>query len=250
LNIINAHLQCGSYAEDHPPALRKIQSQNRPVARRSNLTLSLTCKRASFVLAAALLVMGGFVSGFLSCLHLNRAASDAVREKYLQPAGDAPPAVRAGVIEALKAFQDGYVQRDPREIDAFMSRLFSRDSDPLILGANGAEWARGYPAVSAFIGNDWRNWGDFRFDADHAIIWSSGEVAWIATVGTVHSIRGQRPLRFSAILTRNGDRWQFRQVSFQWDEQEPATQDILRPKTYLQIFQMGLHSLRNRWDRF
>jgi hypothetical protein len=168
--------------------------------------------------------------------------------QYLQQAGDAPPLVRSGVLTALKTFQDGYIKRDQKDIDSFMGRVFAKNGDVLIQGTDAGEWARGYPAATEFIREDWKDWGDFRFAADEAIIWSSGDVAWIASLGTVHFIDGSdRPLRISAILSRDGSNWLFREVHFQWDEHDPDSTDILRFKTYLRLaallFRRMMHGL-------
>jgi hypothetical protein len=148
--------------------------------------------------------------------------------------------VRAGVLAALNDFQAGYKKRDPKDLDAFMNRLFERDGDVLIEGTDAGEWVRGFPAASEFIGADWRDWGDFRFNADDAIVWSTGDVAWIASIGEVHFKGTDRPIRFSAVLTRKADRWLFRQVHFQWDERDPGSGDILRPGTYLQLVKLAI----------
>ena len=81
--------------------------------------------------------------------------------------------MRAGVLAALTDFQKGYVKRDPKELDAFMNRLFPKKDDILLLGTDAGEWARGYPAVGEFIRADWMNLGDFRFAVDDSVVWSS-----------------------------------------------------------------------------
>lgn len=193
--------------------------------------------RTRLIYAAAAILLGacGFVAGFVACLHLRSASPDVLREQRLLRPGDAPPAVRAQVLVSLRAFQQGYIQRDPARLDAFMQRLFPADDDFLVLGTEGVsmEWARGSRAASELIRNDWERWGDFRFNVDNAIVWSSGDVAWVATVGKVMWNKGERPVRLTAILTRNGKEWQFRQVHFQWDDSDPAVRDILKPGTYL-----------------
>ncbi len=204
------------------------------------MTFGLTRKRIFFALASALLVLGAFTFGFVSSLNLKSAVSSDLRKQYLLQAGDAPPAVRAGVLAALRGFQEGYVKRDPKELDSFMSRLFQKNDDILLLGTDAGEWARGYPAVGEFIGADWMNWGDFRFAVDDSIVWSSGDVAWIASVGVVHEQGSDRPLRFSAILTRRGSNWLFRQVHFQCDDRDPGLADLLRPRTQLKLVKLML----------
>jgi hypothetical protein len=153
--------------------------------------------------------------------------------------------VRAGVLAALTDFQKGYVKRAPKELDAFMNRLFLKDDDILLLGTDAGEWARGYPAVGEFIRTDWLNWGDFRFAVDDSTVWSSGDLAWIASIGTVHERGSDRPLRFSAILTRHGNRWLFRQVHFQWDDRDPSPADLLRPSTDLKLVEWVLQYVRH-----
>jgi hypothetical protein len=124
-----------------------------------------------------------------------------------------------------------------------MHRLFLNEGDVLILGTDSGEWVRGYPAASEFIKGDWMNWGDFKFSVDNAAIWSYGDVAWVASTGSVHFKRSDRPVRFSAILTRNGNNWIFRQAQFQWDDRDPSVADILQPATYLRLIRLALRRL-------
>jgi len=198
----------------------------------------LTRKSVLSTLLTAVLLVGSFIFGFVSSLHLKSAASSDLREHYLTHTGDAPPSVRVGVLASLRAFQEGYVRRDPKELNSFMRHLFLESDDILLLGTDADEWVRGYPAVAEFIRNDWLKWDDFRFAVDDSIIWSSGDVAWIASVGVVHGQLSDRPLRFSAILTREGDNWFFRQVHFQWDDRDPRPSDLLHPSTQLKVFRL------------
>jgi hypothetical protein len=204
--------------------------------------LRLTRKRVLIASAAALLAIGGFAFGFFACLYSKSAPNPDLRELQLLQPGDAPATVRAGVLASLRAFQEGYVQRNPGNLDSFMTRLFPRDGQVLLLGTEGgtAEWVRGYPATAQFIQDDWRDWGDFRFDVDHSIICSSGDVAWVATVGSVNFKGSKRPLRFSATLTRNGDNWIFRQMQFQWDDQDPEASAVFHLRTYFRLARLAL----------
>jgi SnoaL-like domain len=206
----------------------------------AKVAFGLTRKRIFSALTIALFLLGAFTFGFVLSLHLKSAVSSDLRQQYLLQGGDAPLSVRAGVLAALRDFQDGYVKRDPKELDAFMNRLFSKNDDILVLGTNAGEWTRGYPAVGEFIRADWLYWGDFRFAVDASIVWSSGDVAWIASTGAVHKHGSDRPLRFSAILTRHDNRWLFRQVHFQWDYRDPSPADLLRPSTDLKLVKWGL----------
>ena len=195
-------------------------------------------------LAVALLMVGGFAFGFVSCLHLKSVASSDLRQQYLLQTGDAPAPVRAEVLVALRAFQEGYIRRDPKQLDSFMFRLFPESDDILLLGTDADEWVRGYRAVGEFIRTDWLKWGDFRFAVDDSLVWSEGDVAWIASVGVVHDQGADRPLRFSAILTRRGRNWLFRQVHFQWDDRDPRPSDVLRVSTYLKLARLALKHIR------
>src|ERR1700722_11146351 len=209
----------------------------------SNVTFRLNRVKVYSALPAVLLVFGGFASGFVSCLHLKSAASRDARQRYLQQPGNASLAVRAGVLTALRAFQDGYIKRDPKDLDSFMSRLFQKNNDVLILGTDAGEWVRGYPAATNFIRKDWLGWGDFRFAADDSVIWSSGDVAWIASVGAVHSKGGDRPLRFSAVLTRDGSNWFSKELSFQWDDSDPSPEAVLYPNTYMRLVRLAFRRI-------
>lgn len=195
----------------------------------------LTRKRVLSALAVALLTFGGFAFGFVSSLHLKHSTPTGLNHQYLLQAGDAPPPVRGEVLVSLRAFQEGYIKRDPRELDSFMRRLFPENDDILIMGTDSDEWVRGYGAVARFIKDDWQYWGDFRFEVDDSIVWAHGDVAWIVSEGVSHGQRSDRPVRFSAILTRNGHNWLFRQVQFQLDEREPRPSDLFRLSTHHEL---------------
>jgi len=203
----------------------------------------LTRKRIFAGLAAVLLALGFFISGFVASIHTKRTVRSDVRKAYLAQAGDATPAERTGVLVALRDFQDGYVKRDPEELDGFMNRLFVKDEDVLLLGTDNGEWVRGYSAVSEFIRTDWTSWGEFRFSVDDSIVWCTGDVAWIVSVGTVREHGSERPVRFSAILTRRGTGWRFRQMHFQWDDSRPDDVSLFHPRTYFTLLKRVLQSV-------
>jgi SnoaL-like protein len=205
------------------------------------MTVGLNRNRIMCALVIALVcVCGGFVLGFVSSLHLKSAAPSDLRHQYLLQAGDAPPSVRTGVLAALRVFQEGYLKRDPNAMDSFMYRLFPETDEVLLMGTDATEWVRGHRAVREFIKADWLGWEDFRFAVDDSIVWSSGDVAWIASIGLVHGQRSDRPVRFSAILVRNGRDWLLRNVHFQWDERDPRPSDLLHPSTYLKLAKLVL----------
>ena len=195
--------------------------------------------------AAVLLLSGGFATGFISSLHLRSSPSNEARKPFLQDAGNAPPAVRSGVLNALRAFQVGYINRDPKDLDSFMSHLFVKNNDVLIFGTDSGEWVRGYPAAVEFVRNDWQRWGDFRLTADDPIICTSGDVAWMTSFGEVRFKGWERPVRFSALLTRQGNDWLFQEVHFQWDDRGPGAADLLRPKMYLQLARLVFRRIAN-----
>jgi len=165
------------------------------------------------------------------------------RKAYLAQAGNATPTERTAVLAALREFQDGYVKRDPSKLDAFMNRLFVKDEDVLLMGTDSGEWRRGYSQVADFIRTDWTSWGDFRFAVDDSIVWCTGDVAWIVSTGTLRDHGSERPLLFSAILTRHGSDWRFQQLHFQWNDSAPGTTGLLNPRTYLALFKWALQSI-------
>jgi hypothetical protein len=205
--------------------------------------MHLTLKRPVLIGVLALLCAClGFTCGWFARTHMQVSVPAEARMQYLHPPGDAPPEVRSGVILALKELQDGYRKRDVNDLDAFMNRLFAKDEDVLILGTDGAEWVRGYARTTELIRLDWTVWGNLRFAVDDAIVWSSGNTAWMATVGDVQWKRGSRPIRLSGILVRKGDRWVFRQLQYQWDDQDPQFSDLFRAQSDLR----ALHRLFQR----
>ena len=203
----------------------------------------LTYRTVFAALAAVLLAYSFFILGFISSRHVNTAVQSDVRKADLAQPGNATPTDRAGVLVALREFQEGYVKRDPRELDAFMNRLFLKGDDVLLQGTDSGEWVRGYSEVGEFIRTDWKGWGDFRFAVDDSIVWCNGEVAWIASVGTLRDHGSERPLRFSAVLTRHGNDWRFRQVHFQWGDSTPDRASPFSPRTYVTLFRWVLHSV-------
>ncbi len=160
-------------------------------------------RRPTLITALALLsAMSGFACGWIAKKHMRASLPADVRRQNLQQPGDAPPQGRSGVVLALRELQEGYRKRDATGIDMFMGRLFAKDADVLILGTDSGEWERGYSHAAEFIDSDWKYWGDVRFATDDAIVWSSGDVAWMATVGDVHWKGTSRALRLSAVLVQ------------------------------------------------
>jgi hypothetical protein len=93
------------------------------------------------------------------------------------------------VRDALKKFQDGYERRDPKMIDDFRS-LFVSEDDLEVIGTGAIdpgddEWCLGLDAACDLVINDWEGWGDLVLDVADARIHVLGDVAWLATTGTV-----------------------------------------------------------------
>ncbi len=193
--------------------------------------------------AVVLLLLVGFVAGFRTCLHARDTYPPLSRAQELAQPGNAPPAVRTAIVERLHVFQQGYTRRDPNQIDAFARDLFPSDDDILILGTEGGteEWVRGGAASRKFVADDWRGWGDLHLDVDRALVGSSDSAAWVATIGSVDWKKRKRPIRFTAVLAREGDRWVFRQMHFQWDDKDPSASDLLRSRTYLGVLPGAIH---------
>ena len=184
--------------------------------------------RRSLLIIASGLIIGGFAIGWLASRRFTLFANAETQRLYLRETGDAPDSVRSGVLQSLRAFQEGYRKKDPKELDAFMGQLFSKDRDALIIGTDVNEWRRGYNAITQFIKTDWVEWGDVQLAVETSVISSSGDVAWLATAGNVIMSNSSRPIRFTAALTRRDGIWIFRQLQFQWDERPLSLSDLIR----------------------
>lgn len=188
-------------------------------------TQSLGISSGTLRIICLLLIV--FAAGWLAGARVAvRPRADTQRD-YLANRGDAPAAIRSGVLASLQVFQDGYRARDPKQIDPFMRALFPKDEPVLLTGTDATEWREGYSSVRQFIATDWQSWGSVDLDVSDSVISSSGDVAWLATVGSVGMTHSTRPIRFTAVLIRRNERWFFRQVQFQWDERPAYPSDFL-----------------------
>lgn len=93
------------------------------------------------------------------------------------------------VRETLKQFQDGYTQRDIKQIESFC-RLFIHEDDLEVIGTAAIdpgddEWRLGAGNARDLFINDWEGWGDLDLHVADARIHTLGDVAWLATTGTV-----------------------------------------------------------------
>lgn len=93
------------------------------------------------------------------------------------------------IRELFTRFQDGYTRRDPVLLDESL-KLFIDGDELEVIGTNAlepgrGEWCLGPQAVRELIAGDWEGWGDVVIDVDGANIHVRGDVAWLATTGTV-----------------------------------------------------------------
>jgi len=93
------------------------------------------------------------------------------------------------VRKTLQAFQDGYSQRNAQHLDAFM-QLFVSDDRLEVIGTSAVspsneEWCKGRQPTRALVAGDWDGWGNLKLDIASATIHVQGDVAWLATSGTV-----------------------------------------------------------------
>ena len=133
--------------------------------------------------------------------------------------GNAPENVRSEIIEQLHKFQDGYTHRDTAQLKPFMEQLFSQ-KNILVLGTMPNEILIGYEKVSKLVISDWTSWGDCTFLMNNAHISTSGNIAWISTIGYVKFDISRfliLPLRLSAVMVKEHSTWKFQYMQFQFD---------------------------------
>jgi hypothetical protein len=92
------------------------------------------------------------------------------------------------VRSVLRRFQDGYSRRDPAQVADFMDTFFAADAE--VIGTNGItpgveEWYTDRAGAAKLVRGDWASWGDVALDVEGARISALGDVAWLATTGTV-----------------------------------------------------------------
>lgn len=140
--------------------------------------------------------------------------NDQMWDKLYAQGGDAPLETANGVRQTLHLVQQGYVARNPNNLDSFIDQVLVPGESVSMIGIERGETLRGRQAVRRFFEIDWRYWGDFRFNADQALVWSSGDTAWFATQGQVQ-LASKSPVLLTGILVRSADRWRIRQLQFQ-----------------------------------
>jgi len=150
--------------------------------------------------------------------HPHKAYYDA-KDDYIFSNGNAPDSVRSEIMEQLHKFQDGYTHRDTAQLKSFMEQLFSQE-DILVLGTMPNEILIGQDKVSQLVLSDWKSWGDCTFLMNNAHISTSGDVAWISTIGYVKFDMSRfltLPLRLSAVMVKENLAWKFQYLQFQFD---------------------------------
>jgi hypothetical protein len=133
--------------------------------------------------------------------------------------GNAPDSIRKEIIDQLKKFQDGYSDRNIKQVDTFMQSLYSKENI-LVLGTMPNEVFSGYERATYLVQTDWESWGDCKFAVDSATISSMGNTAWFSTRGYVKFDLSRLlvlPLRFTGIMVKEDQVWKFRQQQFQFD---------------------------------
>jgi len=141
------------------------------------------------------------------------------KDTFVFSKGNAPEDVRAEIVQQLRRFRDGYTQRDTSQLTPFMDQLFSKEN-VLILGTQPTEVLNGHERAGVLIASDWRTWGDCTFLIDNAHISTSGNVAWVSTIGYVEFDMSRflvLPLRLSAVMVKEHGVWKFQQMQFQFD---------------------------------
>ena len=93
------------------------------------------------------------------------------------------------VRQVLEKFQDAYDRRDPNLINDFRG-LFVPGLELELIGTGGVapgddEWCLGPDAACQLVLGDWETWGDLKLDLPDTHIYHLGDVAWLATTGTV-----------------------------------------------------------------
>jgi hypothetical protein len=141
------------------------------------------------------------------------------KDDYIFSSGNASDSVRSEIVEQLDKFQEGYTNRDTTQLKSFMEQLFSQENN-LVLGTMPNEILIGHKRVSRLVFSDWKTWGDCTFLMNNAHISTSGNVAWISTIGYVQFDMSRflnLPLRLSAVMVKENLTWKFQYMQFQFD---------------------------------
>jgi|GEM_PF-1886162 len=195
-------------------------------------------------LVLLLTLAGVFTAGYFTCLKTRHITPPAETARMLQPAGDAPADVHAGVQTTLNTLALAYLRHDSSQIDMLMQAAFAPEADVIVLGAEGLpyQWVRGQTEMRAFLERNWQSGELLRFDPSKTLVWSSGNVAWMATLGDVESKGGNRQIRLTAVLEKRNEHWVFRQMQFQWNDGAATADDLIKPETYFSLLRRALQN--------
>jgi hypothetical protein len=93
------------------------------------------------------------------------------------------------VRNVFRTFQDYYIARNDKNLDAAMDLFLDSDDIEMIgIGAQqrgGNEWFQGKNQIRDIIAGDWQYWGDVRFDMDSLKITIQSDAAWLTATGKV-----------------------------------------------------------------
>jgi ketosteroid isomerase-like protein len=85
------------------------------------------------------------------------------------------------IRKVLQIFQDGYTKRDIGYVDEYMKEVFLPDEDLVVIGTDAEELCLGIDATRGIVESDWKYWGNFKLNAEDAIICVNGDVAYFTT---------------------------------------------------------------------
>ena len=99
------------------------------------------------------------------------------------------------ILDTFKTFEDGYMQKDLKQIDKFMN-LFSDDDDAQMIGIGATvpgeyEWFTGKSEITKIIISDWTYWGNVNFDINKIRLTQKGDTAWFSLCAQLEQVKQQ-----------------------------------------------------------
>lgn len=88
----------------------------------------------------------------------------------------------------IRKFQQGYRERNLKNVNSFTEEIFLNSDDISILGTATGEVFVGFDDVRWLIKDDWESWGDVNIDCENAYISANDNIAWFSTYGSVKYI--------------------------------------------------------------
>lgn len=92
------------------------------------------------------------------------------------------------IRKVLHVFQDGYTKRDLSYVDEYIKEVFLFDEDLVVIGTDAEELCLGIEATRGIIESDWKYWGNFKLNAEGAIICVNEDVAYFTTKAMLNRI--------------------------------------------------------------